>query len=127
VGFPFKTSKLKNDINFKYKFSHRFGKVCKGLNIYYSKIIIIIIFKITTKSIWIILKNLVWICRECKNCRKWTTWLCIYPLATKMLLKDSLELIHVCCNIHTIWKASGYASYIAYLIGGVGHHVNHLQ
>jgi hypothetical protein len=39
VGFPFKTSKLKNNIGYiKYKFSHRFGKVCKWLNMYYSKI-----------------------------------------------------------------------------------------
>jgi hypothetical protein len=29
VGFPFKTSKFKNDINYiNYKFSHKFGKVC---------------------------------------------------------------------------------------------------
>jgi hypothetical protein len=52
VGFPFETFKIKNDINnIKYKFSHRFGKVCRGLNEYYSKIRIIIIFKITTMSI----------------------------------------------------------------------------
>ncbi len=80
VGFPFGTSKLKNDISYiKYKFSHRFGKVCKGLNMYYSKIKIIIFLKVTTMSIWIILKNLVWTCMECKNYRKWATWLCIYP------------------------------------------------
>jgi len=30
-------------------------------------------------SIWFILKNLVWICRECKNYWKWATWLYIYP------------------------------------------------
>jgi len=30
VGFPFRTSKSKNDISYiQYKFSHRFGKVCK--------------------------------------------------------------------------------------------------
>ncbi len=30
VGFPFRTSKFKNDISYiKYKFSHRFGKVCR--------------------------------------------------------------------------------------------------
>jgi hypothetical protein len=30
VGFPFRTSKLKNDINYIiYNFSHRFGKVCR--------------------------------------------------------------------------------------------------
>ncbi len=30
VGFPFRTFKLKNDISYiKYKFSHRFGKVCR--------------------------------------------------------------------------------------------------
>jgi hypothetical protein len=37
VGFSFKTSKLKNDISYiKYNFLHRFGKVCKLLNMYYS-------------------------------------------------------------------------------------------
>jgi hypothetical protein len=42
VSFPFKTSKLKNDINYiKYKFSHRFGKVYKWLNMYCLKIKII--------------------------------------------------------------------------------------
>jgi hypothetical protein len=67
VGFIFRTSKLKNDINYiKYKFSHRFGKVCWSLNMHYSKIRIIIFFKVTTMSIWIILKNLVWTYRECK-------------------------------------------------------------
>jgi hypothetical protein len=34
VGFPIKTSKLKNDvINYiKYKFSYKFGKVCRWLS-----------------------------------------------------------------------------------------------
>ncbi len=68
VGFSFRTSKLKNGINYiKYKFSHRFGKVCQSLNVDYSKIRIIIFFKVTTMSIWIILKNLVWTYRECKS------------------------------------------------------------
>jgi hypothetical protein len=41
-GFPFRTSKLKNNISYiKYKFSHKFEKVCKLLNMYYSKIKII--------------------------------------------------------------------------------------
>jgi hypothetical protein len=67
MDFPFKISKLKNDIShIKYKFSYKFGKVCRSLNMYYSKIKIIIILKVTTMSIWIILKNLVWIYRECK-------------------------------------------------------------
>jgi hypothetical protein len=80
VGFLFRTSKLKNDLSYiKYKFSHRFGKVCRGLNMYYSNVIIIIFFKITTMSIWIILHNFVWTCRECKNYWKWATGLCIYP------------------------------------------------
>jgi hypothetical protein len=65
LGFPFKTSKLKNDISYiKYKFSHKFGKVCRGLNMYYSEIRIIIFFEVTIMSIWIILKNLVWTCKE---------------------------------------------------------------
>jgi hypothetical protein len=43
MRFPFRTSKFKNDINYiKYKFSHTFGKVCRGLNMYYSKTSIII-------------------------------------------------------------------------------------
>jgi hypothetical protein len=80
VSFPFRTFKFKNDIKYiKYKFSHRFGKVCRGLNVYYSNIRIIIFFKVTTMSIWnIILKNLVCICKECKNYWKWAIWLCIY-------------------------------------------------
>jgi len=65
VGFLFRTFKLKDNINYiKYKFSHRFGKVCRWLNTYYLKIIIITFFKTTTMSIWIILKNLVWIHRS---------------------------------------------------------------
>jgi hypothetical protein len=65
VSFPFRTSKLKINISYiKYKFSHRFGKVCKWLNMYYSKIRIILFFIVITMSIWIILKNLVWIYRE---------------------------------------------------------------
>jgi len=68
LGFPFKISKLKNDINYiKYKFSHRIRKVCTSFNMYYSNITIIIIFKVTTMSIWIILNNLVWNYRECKS------------------------------------------------------------
>ncbi len=42
VDFPFRISKFKNDINYiKYKFSHRFGKVFRWLNMHYSKIRII--------------------------------------------------------------------------------------
>jgi len=52
VSFPFRTSKLKNDISYvKYKFSHGFEKVCRGLNMYYPNIRIIILFKVTTMSI----------------------------------------------------------------------------
>jgi hypothetical protein len=55
VGFLFGTFKLNNDINdIKYKFSWKFGEVCKWLNMYYSKIRIIIFFKVTTMSILII-------------------------------------------------------------------------
>ncbi len=33
MGFPFRTSKFKNDVNYiKYKFSHKFEKVCTLLN-----------------------------------------------------------------------------------------------
>ncbi len=79
VGFPFRTSKFKNDISYiKYKFSHRFGKVCRWLNMYYSNIRIIIFFKVTTMSIWIILKNLVCTCKECNFYQYWATLTCIY-------------------------------------------------
>jgi hypothetical protein len=55
VGFPFRTSKIKNDINYiEYKFSHRFGKVYRWLNMYYSNNRIITFLKIITMSIWII-------------------------------------------------------------------------
>ncbi len=67
VGFLFMISKFKNDINYiKYKFSHKVGRVCPSSNMNYSKIIIIIILKVTTMSIWIILNNLVWTYKECK-------------------------------------------------------------
>jgi hypothetical protein len=59
---------LKHDINYiKYKFSHRFGKVFRWLNMYYSKIKIITFKKVTTMSIWIILNNLVWTCKKCNS------------------------------------------------------------
>jgi len=39
VDFVFRIFKLKTNINYiKYKFSDRFGKICKWLNMYYSKI-----------------------------------------------------------------------------------------
>ncbi len=80
VGFFLRTSKLKIDINYiKYKFSHRFGKVHRWLNMYYSKKRIITFFKVTTMFIWIILKNLVWTCRECNFCQYWANLACIYP------------------------------------------------
>jgi hypothetical protein len=43
MGFFFRTSKSKNDINYiKYQFPHKFGKVCRLLNMYYSNIQILI-------------------------------------------------------------------------------------
>jgi len=74
VNFPFKTSKFKNDIIYiKYKFSHKFIMVCRWLNIYYSKIRIIIYLKVISMSIWIILNSLVW---TRKFCHYWATILC---------------------------------------------------
>jgi len=71
---------VKNDINYiKYKFSRRFGKVCRWLNMYYSKIKIITCFRVTTMSIWIILKNLVWTYKECNFCQYWAIVPCIHP------------------------------------------------
>ncbi len=73
-------SNFKNDISYiKYKFSLKFGKVCRWLNVYYSKIRIIIFFKVTTMSIWIILNNFVWTCRECNFCQYWAIVTYIYP------------------------------------------------
>jgi hypothetical protein len=56
VSFPFKTSKFfkKNITYIKYNFSNRFGKVCRWLNMYYSKIKIVTFFKVTIVYIWII-------------------------------------------------------------------------
>jgi hypothetical protein len=79
MGFSFRTSKSKNDINYiKYQFSHRFGKVCRWLNVYHSDIRILIFYKVTTMSIWIILKNLVWAYKECIFCCFWATVQCIH-------------------------------------------------
>jgi hypothetical protein len=42
MGFPFRTSKFKNDINYmKYKFSHKFENVYMWMDMYYSKIRIV--------------------------------------------------------------------------------------
>ncbi len=79
-GVFFRTSKFKNEISYiKYKFSHRFGKVYRWLNMYYLKMKTIILKKVTTMVIWIILKNLVWTCRECNFYQYWATIACIYP------------------------------------------------
>jgi hypothetical protein len=73
-------SNFLNDISYiKYKFSHKFGKVCRWLNMYYSKIRIIIFSKVTTMSIWFILNNFVWTCRECNFCQYWAIVTYIYP------------------------------------------------
>ncbi len=81
VGFPFRTSKLKIDINhINYQSSHRFGEVCRWLKMNYSKIRITTFLKITTICIWIILKNLIWTYRECNFCQYWYIQSCIHPL-----------------------------------------------
>jgi hypothetical protein len=93
LGLP----NLKNDINYiKYKFSHRFGKVCRWLNMYYSNIIIILFFKVTTMSICIILNNLVWTYRECNFCH----YLVIVPCIHLMLynLQMSGERLDNLCS-----------------------------
>jgi len=88
VGFLFKTSKLKNNMSYmKYKISHRFGKVCRWLNIYYSKIIIIIFFKTTIVSIWIILRNLVWTHKNYNFYHFWAIQLCIHPIINEGIEK----------------------------------------
>jgi hypothetical protein len=85
VNFLFRASKVKDDINYIiYKFSYKFWKVCKWLNMYYSNIKITIFLNLITMSIWIILKNLVWTCRECNFYQYWTTVTCIYPIATTL-------------------------------------------
>jgi hypothetical protein len=75
MNLPFSTSKFKNDISY----INKFGMVCRWLNMYYSKIKIIIFFKVITISIWIILNNLIWICKECNVCHYWATIVCIHP------------------------------------------------
>ncbi len=79
VGFPFRTFKFKNDISYiKYKFPHRFGKVCRWLNMYYSKIKIITFLKVKIMSIWIIKKNLIWTYRKRNFCQYWDIQSCIH-------------------------------------------------
>ncbi len=86
-GFLFRTSKLKNEINYiKYKFSHRFENFCRWLNMYYSNIRIITFLKIKTISIWIILKNLIRTYRECNFYQYWDIQSCIHPLHNEKLL-----------------------------------------
>ncbi len=93
VGFLFRTFKFKNDVNYiKYKFSHRFGKVCRWLNMYYSNIKIIIILKVTTMSIWIILNNLVLTYKECNLCQYWNTQSCIHPTSSISNENQLIEL-----------------------------------
>jgi hypothetical protein len=74
-------------ITLKYKFSHRFGKVCRWLNMYYSNISIIIIFKVTIMSIWIILNNLVWTYKEGNFYNYWAIVLCIHPLNKQNVMR----------------------------------------
>jgi hypothetical protein len=75
---------LKNNISYiKYKFSHRFGKICRWLSMYYSKIRIMTFFKATNVSIWIILKNLVWIRKDYDFYHFWAIPLCIHPRKEK--------------------------------------------
>jgi len=84
-GFYFRTFKLKNHISYiKYKFSHEFAKVCKWLNMYYSKIKITTFQKIIAMSIWIILNNLVWIYREYKFCQYWVTQSYIHHIFSEL-------------------------------------------
>jgi hypothetical protein len=87
VSFFFRTFKFKNDISYiKYKFSRRFWKVWRWLNMYYSNIRIIIFLKVKTMSIWIILKNLVWTYKECKFCQYWNTQSCIHPCSNNKVI-----------------------------------------
>ncbi len=103
VGFPFRTSKLKNNISYiKYKFSHRLRKVCRWLNMYYSKIRIIIFFKVTTMFIWIILKNHVWTWKKCNFYRYWATVTCIYPMVKNHVPYCFTTIEYL--NIHEILK-----------------------
>jgi len=98
VGFPFKTSKFKNDLNYiKYQFSHKFGKVYSYLNMYYSNIKITTFSKETTMSIWIILNNLVWIYETSNFCQYWDIQSCIH-----LVCSASPKHLN---NVHTYVKA----------------------
>ncbi len=125
VSFLFRTFKLKNDTSYiKCKFSHNFGRVCRWLNMYYSNIKIMIFFKVTSMSSWIILKNLLWIYMECNFYHYWAIVPCIHPtlnvansvacltmaLITKfqLLKKDMVPrgnptLPHVLCQMMGKW------------------------
>jgi hypothetical protein len=88
VAFPFRTSKLKNNISYsKYKLSHRFGKVYRWLSTYYWKVVIITFFQTTTMSIWIIFKNLVLTHRDYKFYHFWGTRLCIHSIVNEGIAK----------------------------------------
>ncbi len=87
---------------FNTRFHIDLGWVCKWLNMYYSKIRIIIFLKIITISIWIILNNLAQTCRECNLCCYWTIILCIHPtFAFSTKLHEALST-HTIKEIHTI-------------------------
>jgi len=102
--FPFRTSKSKNDINYiKYQFSHKFEKVCKWLNMYYSNTRILIFFKVTTMSVWIILKNLLWTYMECTFCHFLATIPCIHPW-----WRINLRLINWCPHVGQRTLGGGY-------------------
>jgi hypothetical protein len=105
MGVFFRTSKSKNDINYiKFQFSHRFEKVCRWLNMYYSNIRILIFSKITTMSIWITLYNLIWIYKECIFYHYWAIILCIHPLLCCYLCMKERWLLH-CCVVAFVGKS----------------------
>ncbi len=68
------------------------------LNTYYSRIRILIFFKVITMSIWIILKNLVWAHRDWIFYHFLTTIPCIHPpiYLTYTYLHPSYLLIKIC-------------------------------
>jgi hypothetical protein len=76
LGLP----NLKNkSVTLNTSFHIDLGWFVGDLNMYYSKIKIIIFLKIITMSIWIILNNFIWTCKECNVCHYWAIIRWIHP------------------------------------------------
>jgi len=102
MSFSFRTCKSKNDISYiKYQFSHRFGKVYRWLNMYYSNTKILIFLKITIMSMWIISKNLVWTYRECIFATFEPPY-CAFTLSVNVHIVEEKKEVTTKMNLHLV-------------------------